>query len=123
MKRHSLRTRIFVPTSAIVISFILFFTWHLGQRHLNNLENNFFEQLHQLSYSNVRTLANMAHPITPSDAKTITAPLLTSPLVKSITILDAQQKVLEHSGENISRSLVPSHFPGQKPELINKQNE
>lgn len=122
MKRHSLSTRLFLPTSALILLFFGLFGWHLCQRYLDHLDTAFFDQLHLLSYSSVEFLARENNFLVEHTGQ-ITSMLLPSPLVKSITFLDTQQKVLQHGGENISRTILPNSFPSNKTELLQQQGE
>ncbi|TNC80439.1 MAG: hypothetical protein C9356_14370 [Oleiphilus sp.] len=123
MKPYTLKTRILVPSSALTLLLVLLVTWHLCLRHLDFLEQNFTRHLDYLSHSSAIRLGNLDQLHAGPEMSQIASALLHSPLVNSVTILNANKTLLLRKGESFGLKQIIRDFPTRASALINAGRE
>jgi len=117
MKTYSLKTRIMVPGAIALLTITIGILWLFGSHELNQLKKGLHAQLDQLTFSAHYTLAQE----NASDSVQFTQlsdALSHSPLVKTITVLDHNRRVLFHRGEERDRRQTIINLPNAKSALI-----
>ena len=126
MKSYRLRSRIIKLAAVPLILIVGTLGWHLVEHRSLELEQAHFNQLDQLtisvvdllsqSQSNDRTATNELY-------RAYSNALLSSKLIRSVTILNPDYKVLSHQGESLTTRLNPNTFPKDRPQLFEVQGQ
>jgi len=123
MKPYTLRTRIMVPTCVAAIAVVAAFSWHLCNRHLNQLQDAFIKDLESLTFTSVQEIES-AEEILPGPALlNTTRRLLASSMIHSVTVLDINKTLILHEGETATGGQIITRFPSAKAKFVRSRGE
>lgn len=123
MKPLTLKTRILVPSSALILLLVMLVTWHLCVRHLDHLEQEYAQSLGFVSHSGAVRLGYLDTLQSGPEMSQVADILLDAPLVNSVTILNANKTLLLRKGESFGLKQIIRDFPTHSPKLVNAGRE